>query len=596
MSAFQNFIRWYLSTNNKRLKKSEIPAELRAYGAPFYGLDSGSTFSLLRILLGMYSLSNLPEESFLRAEIDKINRMHKNNTIYCLMSKRIGSYKVLKLTDSEFEILKVTFPQLFPEPSRQATLNIINSNMEFFKSVFFLSFAQDENTTYSKPETLLYSYLSSLLNASDIDKNEKIILDDIVLANDKVLEKVLNDLKTNQRATKSGQLLPLLHGAVTLNQLREAIVAAIKSNDLRQSVYPNKVVKMEKGVMQDLGELSFQNHIVKELNKIHQKQEEELQPKKFNEDEALIAFLDECRKVTSLSDVSKTPVPAELKAFGKVFHGLKDITVYVMMVKLIKLDRQNKFSNSSVTNDYNIDAIYDAIDEHKHALQNDLVHNLIIRISSSEIFQITDQEFEALKQDARFLLLDSKEEFCQKVKANANAVLDKLAQIVYSNEEPVIASSNPLYKFAIRFIADQTAATQDFGAISEVLRDLKNTQRTTKEGRALPKLKEDFNSESKFIEELTKLCEECKIQNSITPDRLTYITQGKLQDLGELSLQNHLVTRLNSLAVPAPVVLPDVVSYTSLSNSTKAYEGVTGISRADASKILKSDGQGINLI
>ena len=302
-------------------------------------------------------------------------------------------------------------------------------------------------------------------------------------------------------------------------------------------------------------------HIVKQLN--NQKQlEESLKPKELTEDELLIQFLNDCRKAKSLSEVSKTAIPEGLKEHGRAFHGLKDITIYAIMVKLIKLDKQKNSSNTSVAEDYNLDLIYNVIEEHKLKLQKDLVHNLLIRISESDSFQITDQEFEALKQDSRFFILDTKEEFCQKVKATPSIVMDKLAQVVYLNdaEQTVAASKTPLYRFVVRFISDRKAACADFNSIDEVLQDLKTTQRLTKDGKALPKLKDNFDSYLTFIEVVAKVCEEHTIQSSIAQNALIYKDKELVKDLGELTLQKRIIESLNNFKEPELPI--DVVSYT----------------------------------
>lgn len=596
MPSLFHFIKHVAASGNQKIIKAQIPLEFRVPGAVFYGLDTPSIQSLIYTLLNNHPLSEFQNESSL---VDKIHFVRNESDIHNFTSntsRRIFSTKHLKLTDSEFELLKNSNPALVQEKSKQAFLDLVNNSRNAFTHFFFAFQGFIKDVPHYKTETPLYSYLAELLNASDILKDETLELDNMVLANNSKLEAILKDLKTNQRVTKSGQQIPLLHELVTVDELREEIVAATSSFNLKSSIHPGKVVKTENGVMLDLGELSFQNHIVKQLN--NQKQlEESLKPKELTEDELLIQFLNACRKANSLSEVSKTPIPEGLKEHGRVFHGLKHITIYAIMVKLIKLDKQKNSSNTSVAEDYNLDLIYNVIEEHKLKLQKDLVHNLLIRISEGDNFQITDQEFEALKQDSRFFILDTKEEFCQKVKATPSIVMDKLAQVVYLNdaEQTVAASKTPLYRFVVRFISDRKAACADFNSIDEVLQDLKTTQRLTKDGKALPKLKDNFDSYLTFIEVVAKVCEEHTIQSSIAQNALIYKDKELVKDLGELTLQKRIIESLNNFKESELPI--DVVSYTSLVNTKKHEKATVNISPADAAKALKKgDEYGAHLI
>lgn len=593
MSLLKNFIQDFAKSGQNTLHKSHVPQELRLPGGPFYGADSAHIFSTIRTILDTKDTRLLQNEEALR-EFAKFCLTESKKSIYTFLLRRSAKCKLFQLTDSEFDCIKNKFPQVVRGQNKQDFINKANADLNAFKLfAYSLSLYSSIKVSYNI-ETKLYNYLHTLISASDISENDTIEIDDIILGDTSALEEVLTDLKTTQRTSKSGVQIPLLHSSVSVNELRDSIVKAINSFSLRASINPGKIVKIEKGILQDLGELSLQNYIVIQLNEAKQKQQE------LNQDEILVQFLDECRKAKSLSEVSKTPIPEELKKFGKIFHGLKDVTIYSVLVKLIKLDKQNSKSDS-VANDYDIDAIYDIIEMQILKLQNDIVHNLIIRISTSKVFQITDIEFEALKQDERFILLDTKEEFCQKVKANPKSIMDKLAQLIYRNEAEERTSesaSSPLYRFVLRLVANKNSTKPDSLEIHQVLLDLRTSERKTKDGKPISKLKHEYVSESSFLEVVENFIKDHKLEISITNERLVRYENGEIKDLGELTLQNYVVKQLNELKASSGIDI-DILSYTSLHNgkNSNSKEPSVNMSQADATKALnKADEHGASLI
>lgn len=114
----------------------------------------------------------------------------------------------------------------------------------------------------------LYKFTHLLLANSKFCSHENILPNDDIISDYESIKIVLKDLKEKTRTTKEGRELPKLHHSINELQFIRVLKKVCNEEKMRCTSTPDKLFNLVTGVKKEVGELTFVNHIVKELNKL----------------------------------------------------------------------------------------------------------------------------------------------------------------------------------------------------------------------------------------------------------------------------------------------------------------------------------------